>query len=90
MLDATHPGSYSVYWNPPVIHKPAYINALTVSLGIFAASLLGCGMAVASQFDKLPTPEQIAVIPPGAEGMNAYPVVETADIWLAPSSETAR
>ena len=46
----------------------------------------GSGVAVASQLEKLPTPDQIAVIPPGAEGMNVYPVVETADVWLAPQA----
>jgi hypothetical protein len=90
MLDATHPGTYSIYWNPPVIRKPArvlaYVNALTVSLAIFATTLIGSGVAVASQLEKLPTPDEIAVIPPGAEGMNVYPVVETADVWLAPQA----
>ena len=86
MLDATHPGTYSIYWNPPVICKPAFINALSVSLAIFAATLIDSGVAVASQLEKLPTPDEIAVIPPGAEGMNVYPVVETADVWLAPQA----
>ncbi len=86
MLDATHPGSYSIYWNPPAPRKPAFVNTLTVSLAIFATTLIGSGVAVASQLEKLPTPDQIAVIPPGAEGMNVYPVVETADVWLAPQA----
>lgn len=86
MLDATHPGSYSIYWSPPVLRKPAFVNALTISLALFATTLIGSGVAVASQLEKLPTPDQIAVIPPGAEGMNVYPVVETADVWLAPQA----
>ncbi|MFT4077026.1 MAG: hypothetical protein QM647_15985 [Asticcacaulis sp.] len=89
MLDTTHPGTYSVYWNLPPLRKPSYINALTISLGLFAATLTGAGVAVASQFSHLPSPEDIAVIPPGAEGMNIYPVTETADVWLAPHSEAA-
>lgn len=88
MLDATHPGSYSVYWNLPNIRKPSYINTLTISLGLFAATLTGTGMAVAGQFSHLPSPEEIAVIPPGAEGMNIYPVTGTTDVWPAPHSET--
>jgi hypothetical protein len=87
MTDATHPGAYSAYWNPPAIRKPSALNGLTVSLGILAVALTGSAIAVTSRFEKLPTPEQIAVIPPGAEGMNTYPVVETADIWLAPAAE---
>jgi|GEM_PF-2407914 len=87
MTDATHPGAYSVYWNPPAIRKPSGLTGLKVSLGILAVALTGSVIAVTSRFDKLPTPEQIAVIPPGAEGMNTYPVVETADIWLAPAAE---
>lgn len=84
MLDGTHPGTYSIYWNPPIIRKIPSLNVLTISLGIFAATLFGSGVAVASQFSHLPSPEDIAVIPPGAEGMNMYPVTETAEVWLAP------
>ena len=83
MLDATmavNPSSR----HKPADHKMAYLNGLTVSLALFAATLIGSGVAVASQLEKLPSPEQINTVPAGAEGMNAYPVVKTADIWLAP------
>lgn len=86
MLDATHPSTYSVYWTTPVLNKLPRPNVLVISLAIFVTTLIGSGVAVASQFEKLPTPDQIATIPPGAEGMNMYPVVETADVWLAPQS----
>lgn len=87
MLDAAHPSTYSVYWNIPVLEKVPRPNVLVISLAIFATTLIGSGITVASQFGKLPAPEQIATIPAGAEGMNAYPVVETADIWLAPAAQ---
>jgi hypothetical protein len=86
MLDATHPSTYSVYWTMPALKNWPRPNVLVISLAIFAATLIGSGAAVASQFEKLPAPEHIAAIPPGAEGMNVYPVVETTDIWLAPTS----
>jgi hypothetical protein len=87
MTDATHPSAYSVYWTTPTLKKWPRPNGLVISLAIFALTVIGSATAIASQFDKLPTPEQIAVIPAGAEGMNAYPVVETADIWLAPAAK---
>ncbi|HTM82120.1 hypothetical protein [Asticcacaulis sp.] len=87
MLDAAHPSTYSVYWNIPVLEKLPRPNVLIISLIIFATTLIGSSAAVASQLGKLPAPEQIATIPPGAEGMNTYPVVETSDIWLAPSAQ---
>ena len=90
MIDAAHPSTYSVYWNVPKLKNWPRPNVLVISLAIFAATLIGSGAAVASQFEKLPAPEQIATIPAGAEGMNAYPVIETADVWLAPQPETAR
>lgn len=84
MLDAAHPSTYSVYWTLPALKNCPRPNVLVISLIIFATTLTGSGIAVASQFEKLPSPEQIATVPAGAEGMNAYPVVETADVWLAP------
>ena len=83
MINATHPSTYSIYWETPTQKKLARPNALVISLAVFVTALIGSGVAIAGQLEKLPAPEQIATIPAGAEGMNAYPVVETADIWLA-------
>ena len=85
MINATHPSTYSIYWETPSKKKLQRPNALAISLAVFVTTLIGSGVAIAGQLEKLPAPEQIATIPAGAEGMNAYPVVETADIWLATS-----
>ena len=87
MINTAHPSTYSIYWNRPALKKPARPNALVISLALFITTLIGSGIAVISQFDKLPPPEQVATTPAGAEDMNAYPVIETADIWLAPSTQ---
>lgn len=85
MINATHPSTYSIYWETPSNKKLPRPNVLVISLAVFVTTLIGSGVAIAGQLEKLPAPEQIATIPAGAEGMNTYPVVETADIWLATS-----
>jgi hypothetical protein len=84
MLDATHPGTYSIYWNAQALSRLPRLNVLRISLAMLAVTAIGSGVSVASQFSHLPSPEEVAVIPPGAEGMNMYPVTETAEVWLAP------
>lgn len=87
MIEATHPSTYSIYWNAPEnetarsgFRRP---NALMISLAAFALATVCSGVAVASQLSHLPDISALPVIPEHAEAMNPYPVVERSEIVLA-------
>jgi hypothetical protein len=87
MPQATHPSTYSIYWNAPDTDtKPTTFrrpNALMISLAAFVLATIGSGVAVASQLSHLPDVDALPVIPEHAEAMNPYPVVEHSEIVLA-------
>lgn len=87
MSEATHPSTYSIYWNVTDtetgrsgFRRP---NALVISLAAFALATICSGVAVASQLSHLPEVSALPVIPEHAEAMNPYPVVEHSEIVLA-------
>lgn len=87
MREATHPSTYSIYWNAPEIEaktgKFRRPNALVISLAAFVLATIGSGVAVASQLSHLPDVHALPIIPEHAEAMNPYPVVEHSEIVLA-------
>lgn len=84
MSEATHPSTYSIYWNvPAATTKFRRPNALMISLAAFALATVCSGVAVASQLSHLPDVSALPVIPEHAEAMNPYPVVERSEIVLA-------
>ncbi|ESQ84117.1 hypothetical protein AEAC466_10245 [Asticcacaulis sp. AC466] len=61
MIHTAHPSTYSLYWEAKAEHRRRPPYALLISLAAAVLAIFTSGSVVATQLNRLPDPDQIAI-----------------------------